>query len=63
MACALGAAREEGEAGAMSVTSGVFGAANAGGSDEAACADRPNETAGGSSCANVGGVPSSNETI
>ena len=61
--CALGAAREERETGAMDVMSGVFGAANAGGSGEVACADRPNETAGGSSCANIGGVPSSNETI
>nr|WP_314378342.1 hypothetical protein [uncultured Campylobacter sp.] len=62
MACALGAAREEGEAGIVVVTSGVFGAADAGGSDEAACADRPNETAGGSSCANVGDGRSSDET-
>lgn len=61
MACALGAAREERETGAMGITSGVFGTADAGGSDEAACADRPNETAGGSSCA--GGVPSLNEEI
>nr|WP_314071441.1 hypothetical protein [uncultured Campylobacter sp.] len=61
MACALGAAREEGEAGTVGVTSGVFGAADAEGLDEVACADRPNETVGGSSCA--GGVPSSNETI
>ncbi|EEV18351.1 hypothetical protein [Campylobacter gracilis] len=53
MACALGAAREEGEAGAMGVTSGVFGTADAGGSGEVACADRPNETAGGSSRADV----------
>ncbi|WP_299224133.1 hypothetical protein [uncultured Campylobacter sp.] len=63
MACALGAEREEGEVGAMGVTSGVFGTADAGGSDEVVCADRPNGTAGGSSCANVGGVSSSNETI
>ncbi|WP_314987615.1 hypothetical protein [uncultured Campylobacter sp.] len=49
----LGAAREEGEAGAMGVTSGVFGAADVGGSDEVACADRLNGTAGGSSRADV----------
>nr|WP_315008658.1 hypothetical protein [uncultured Campylobacter sp.] len=61
MACALGAAREEGEAGAMGVTSGVFGTADAEGSGEVACADRLNGTAGGSSCA--GGVPSLNEEI
>nr|WP_314442926.1 hypothetical protein [uncultured Campylobacter sp.] len=63
MACVLGAAREERETGAMGITSGVFGTADAGGSDEVACADRPNEMAGGSSCANMRGVPSSNETI
>ena len=62
MACALGAAREEGEAGIVVVTSGVFGAADAGGSDEVACADRPNGIAGGSSCADVIGVGSSDET-
>ena len=62
MACALCAAREEGEAGAMGVTSGVFGTADAGGSDEVACTDRPDETAGGSSCADVRGAETSDET-
>ena len=62
MACALGAAREEGETGAMDVMSGVFVTADAGGSDEVACADGPNGTAGGSSCADVGDGRSSDET-
>ena len=62
MACVLGVTREERETGAMGITSGVFGTADAGGSDEAACADRPNETAGGSSCANVGDGRNSDET-
>lgn len=62
MACALGAAREERETGAMDVTSGVFGTADAEGSGEVACADRLNGTAGGSSCADVIGVGSSDET-
>nr|WP_314870897.1 hypothetical protein [uncultured Campylobacter sp.] len=62
MACSLGAAREEGKAGAMDVTSGVFGAADTGGSDEVACADRPNGTAGGSSRADEGDGRSSDET-
>jgi len=62
MACALGAAREEREAGTVGVTSGVFGAADAGDSGEVACADRLNGTAGGSSCANVGDGRSSDET-
>ena len=53
MACALGAAREERETGAMDVTSGVFGTADA---------DRPDETAGGSSCADVRGAETSDET-
>ena len=59
MACALGAAREEGEA---SVMRGAFGAVDAEGSGEVACADRLNGTAGGSSCANVGDGRSSDET-
>ena len=61
-ACVLDTAREEGEAGTIDVTSGVFGAADAEGSDEVACADRLNGTAGGSSCANVGDGRSSDET-
>ena len=62
MACALGAAREERETGAMDVTSGVFGTADAEGSGEVACTDRLNGTAGGSSCANVGDGRSSDKT-
>ncbi|WP_298831707.1 hypothetical protein [uncultured Campylobacter sp.] len=62
MACVLGAAREERETGAMGITSGVFGTADAGGSDEVACADRPNGTAGGSSRADEGDGRSSDET-
>ena len=60
--CVIDVAREECETGPVGAMGGVFGAADAGGSDEAACADRPNETAGGSSCANVGDGRSSDET-
>ena len=60
--CVIDVAREECETGPVGAMGGVFGAADAGGSDEAACADRPNETAGGSACVDVGDTVSSGET-
>ena len=46
----------------MDVTSGVFGAADAEGSDEVACAGRTDGTGDGPTCADEGGVGGSGET-
>ena len=61
-ACVIDVAREECETGPVGAMGGVFSVAGAENSDEAACADRPNETAGGSACVDVGDTVSSGET-
>ena len=60
--CVIDVAREECEVSTVGAMGGVFSVADAGGSDEVACVDRPGGTAGGSTCVDVGDTISSDET-